>query len=110
MIPSSLITPGIDLHTTNEIINLSVTCFVIGFGIGPLVFAPLSEYIGRKWIYSISIGLYFLFTLPSALARNAATLIVARQVNTSLRQSLPVHTNKAHIGADCRISSLGTYV
>ncbi|KAG6853492.1 hypothetical protein C0991_004038 [Blastosporella zonata] len=46
----------------------------------PLLFAPLSEVVGRKPIYSVSIFLYFLFTLPSALSKNAATLVIGRQL------------------------------
>ncbi|KAG9219864.1 hypothetical protein CCMSSC00406_0009611 [Pleurotus cornucopiae] len=72
--------PVDDLHTTQEIINLSVTCFVIGFGVGPLFFAPLSEVVGRTPMYCVSFFLYFIFTLPGPLAKNAATLIVSRQI------------------------------
>ncbi|KAF7419550.1 hypothetical protein PC9H_002141 [Pleurotus ostreatus] len=72
--------PVEDLHTTQEIINLSVTCFVIGFGVGPLFFAPLSEVVGRTPMYCVSFFLYFIFTLPGPLAKNAATLIVSRQI------------------------------
>ncbi|KII93524.1 hypothetical protein PLICRDRAFT_395433 [Plicaturopsis crispa FD-325 SS-3] len=81
--------PKVDLNTTNEIINLSVTCFVIGFGIGPLLLAPLSEFVGRKPIYCLSIFLYFVFTLPDPLAKNAATLIVSRQI-AGLAASAPM--------------------
>ncbi|KAF5384078.1 hypothetical protein D9615_003429 [Tricholomella constricta] len=70
--------PAKEFHAPQEMINLTVTLFVIGFGFGPLLFAPLSEVVGRKPIYSISIFLYFIFTLPSALAPNRATLIVSR--------------------------------
>ncbi|KAL1759618.1 major facilitator superfamily domain-containing protein [Schizophyllum commune] len=87
---SSIITgdmegPTEDLHAEQEVVNLTVTCFVIGFGIGlvidlPLFFAPLSEVVGRKPIYIISIFFYFIFTLPSALAKNVATLVVSRQI------------------------------
>ncbi|KAJ7457263.1 MFS polyamine transporter [Mycena galericulata] len=91
---SSLITadlkgPVIDLNTTQEIVNLTVTCFVIGFGIGPLVFAPLSEVVGRRPIYVISMFFYFIFTLPSALAKNAATLVISRQL-AGLAASAPM--------------------
>ncbi|TRM69786.1 major facilitator superfamily domain-containing protein [Schizophyllum amplum] len=72
--------PTVDLHASQEVVNLTVTCFVIGFGIGPLLFAPLSEVVGRRPIYIISIFLYFIFTLPSALAKNVATLVVSRQI------------------------------
>ncbi|KAJ9107388.1 hypothetical protein QFC21_000838 [Naganishia friedmannii] len=68
------------LHVSGEVINLSITCFILGFGIGPLVFAPLSEIIGRKPVYMISMFFYFIFTLPSALAKNIGTMIVARLI------------------------------
>ncbi|TRM63626.1 major facilitator superfamily domain-containing protein [Schizophyllum amplum] len=72
--------PAADLHASQEVVNLSVACFVIGFGLGPLFFAPLSEVIGRRPVYIISIFFYFIFTLPSALAKNAATLVISRQI------------------------------
>jgi hypothetical protein len=31
---------AIGLNTSNELIYLSITLFVVGFGVGPLVFAP----------------------------------------------------------------------
>lgn len=36
---------------------------------------------GRKPIYMISIFFYFIFTLPSALAPNIATMLAARMVS-----------------------------
>ncbi|KAK7052542.1 MFS polyamine transporter [Favolaschia claudopus] len=91
---SSIITgdlqgPMKDLHTSQEIINLTVTCFVIGFGIGPLALAPLSEVLGRRTIYILSMLFYFIFTLPGALAPNAATLVITRQI-AGLAASAPI--------------------
>ena len=40
-------------------INLSITVFVVGFGIGPMLFAPLSEIVGRYPVYCITGFLYF---------------------------------------------------
>jgi hypothetical protein len=57
---------------------VTVTLFVLGFGIGPLAFSPLSEMYGRQPIFFASLGLYFAFTFPSAFAPNAATLVVGR--------------------------------
>lgn len=81
--------PARDLGTTQIIANLTVTCFVIGFGIGPLFLSPLSELYGRRPIYIVSVFLFFIFTLPSALAKNPATLIVARQI-AGIAASAPV--------------------
>lgn len=93
-IGSSIVTgdiagPTRDLHIKQEITNLTVTCFVMGFGLGPLFLAPLSEVFGRRPIYCISLFLYFIFTLPSALAKNAATLVVARMI-AGLAASAPM--------------------
>lgn len=89
------------LHVSREAIYLSITLFVVGFGVGPLVFAPrkcpfkacytgsdlpnfcivVSEMIGRKPVYVISMFFYFIFTLPSALAQNIGTMLVCRLVS-----------------------------
>ncbi|WWD09707.1 hypothetical protein V865_007835 [Kwoniella europaea PYCC6329] len=68
------------LHVSDEAIYLSITLFVVGFGVGPLFFAPLSELVGRKPIYCISIFFYFIFTLPSCLAKNIATMLAGRML------------------------------
>lgn len=52
---SSIFAPGLpqvetDFDVTATVASLSVTVFVIAFGIGPLFLAPLSETIGRKWM------------------------------------------------------------
>ncbi|EAU87133.1 spermine transporter [Coprinopsis cinerea okayama7 len=91
---SSIITgdmggPTREFGNTQVITNLTVTCFVIGFGVGPLFLAPLSEIFGRTPIYSLSMFLFFIFTLPSALAKNIATLVVSRQI-AGLAASAPV--------------------
>lgn len=62
---------------------------LIPFPLSPLFLAPLSEVFGRRPIYCISLFLYFIFTLPSALAKNAATLVVARMI-AGLAASAPM--------------------
>ncbi|KAK4683703.1 hypothetical protein P7C73_g6529, partial [Tremellales sp. Uapishka_1] len=70
--------PAKSLHVGNEVIFLTISLFVVGFGVGPLAFAPLSEVVGRKMVYCISIFLYFIFTLPSALAPNIGVMLAFR--------------------------------
>ncbi|OWZ28764.1 spermine transporter [Cryptococcus neoformans c45] len=76
------------LHVSDEAIYLSITLFVAGFGIGPLIFAPLSEVVGRRPIYAVSMIFYFLFTLPSCLAKNIATMLAGRMI-AGLASSAP---------------------
>lgn len=52
---SSVITADIegvveDFGVSEEVALVSITLFVVGFGIGPMAFAPLSEILGRKLI------------------------------------------------------------
>lgn len=42
----------------------------------------VSEMVGRKPIYMISIFFYFIFIVPSALAPNIATLLASRMVRS----------------------------
>lgn len=77
------------LHVGQVPANLSITLFVAGFGFGPMFFAPLSELYGRWIIYVISGFLYFIFTLPCALAPNLATLLAARMI-AGLAASVPM--------------------
>lgn len=63
------------------IILASVTVFVLGFGFGPLLFAPLSEELGRSIIYFITLGMAVIFIIPCALAKNIGTLIVCRLID-----------------------------
>ena len=83
---SSVITADIegaqaDLDTTMEIALLSITLFVIGFGLGPMVFAPLSELLGRGIIYATALAVAVIFVLPCAMAKNIETLLVCRLID-----------------------------
>lgn len=80
---SSVITPAIDgvvdeFGCTRTIALLSVTMFVLGFGIGPMVFAPMSEVVGRQWIYATTLLVAIIFIVPCAVAQNIETLVVCR--------------------------------
>ncbi|CAG8960000.1 hypothetical protein HYFRA_00013188 [Hymenoscyphus fraxineus] len=81
---SSLIAPGVELvmkefHTTSETFStFVVSIFVLGFAVGPLLFAPLSEIYGRVILYNVSNVLFLGFTVMCALSQNQAMLLTAR--------------------------------
>ncbi|KAF9479216.1 MFS polyamine transporter [Pholiota conissans] len=89
IVTGDMVGPTKEFGAQQEVINLTVTCFVMGFGIGPLFMAPLSEIFGRRPVYILSMFFYFIFTLPSALAHNAATLVVGRMI-AGLSASAPM--------------------
>ncbi|OBZ84984.1 hypothetical protein A0J61_06962 [Choanephora cucurbitarum] len=63
---------------TQEVAILQVSLMVFGFMIGPLLWSPLSEIYGRKPIYVVALGLYTIFNIPCAVARNIETVLVCR--------------------------------
>jgi DHA1 family multidrug resistance protein-like MFS transporter len=67
-----------DLHVSTEAAGLVITLFLLGYCAGPLVFAPLSEFYGRRWIFYITFTLYIAFNFLCAFTPNFAGLLVGR--------------------------------
>lgn len=61
-----------------EAAGLTITLFLLGYCAGPLVFAPLSEFYGRRWIFYITFLLYLAFNFLCAFAPNFGSLLVGR--------------------------------
>lgn len=61
-----------------EIAILGVSLFVLGFAIGPLIWAPLSEIFGRRHIFTISFMFLTAFNAGAAGSQNIETLIILR--------------------------------
>ncbi|KAH0598607.1 hypothetical protein MHUMG1_03910 [Metarhizium humberi] len=83
---SSVVTaniPGVaeEFGTSEEVALLSISLFVVGFGVGPMVFAPLSEIYGRRIIYGSTLLIAVVFVIPCAVAKNMATLLVCRAID-----------------------------
>lgn len=73
--------PGEYFGVSEEVVILTVTLLVIGFGVGPLVFAPASEEFGRQLVYAITMFFAVIFIIPCALAQNIGTLLVCRFID-----------------------------
>ncbi|KAH6682533.1 major facilitator superfamily domain-containing protein [Halenospora varia] len=83
---SSVITADIigveeEFHRSEEVVLISISIFVVGFGLGPMVFAPLSEVLGRRIIYATTLLVAVIFIIPCALAPNIQTLLVCRAID-----------------------------
>jgi hypothetical protein len=83
---SSVITADIigvmnTFHRSEEVALISVSVFVVGFGVGPMVFAPLSEIFGRRIIYGSTLLVAVLLIIPCAVADNITTLMVFRALD-----------------------------
>ncbi|OBA20862.1 MFS general substrate transporter [Metschnikowia bicuspidata var. bicuspidata NRRL YB-4993] len=74
--------PAAYFGVSEEVMILSaVTVFVLGFGVGPLVFAPASEEVGRKPVYVVTLGLAVIFIIPCAVAQNIGTTLICRLID-----------------------------
>ncbi|TPX14316.1 uncharacterized protein E0L32_005512 [Thyridium curvatum] len=65
-------------HISSEVSILGVSLFVLGFAIGPLIWAPFSEFFGRQRLFFITFGLLTAFNAGAAGAQNIATLMILR--------------------------------
>ncbi|KAM0437473.1 hypothetical protein ACHAPT_001835 [Fusarium lateritium] len=57
---------------------LTTTLFLLGFCAGPFIFAPLSEFYGRRWIFYIAFAIYIAVTFLCAFPPNFGGLLVGR--------------------------------
>ncbi|KAF7589403.1 hypothetical protein BBP40_004306 [Aspergillus hancockii] len=73
---TDLVAAHFNVSRTESILPL--TLYTLGLALGPLVIAPLSEYLGRKWIYVITSSFLLAFTGGAAAAQNFSTLLVCR--------------------------------
>ncbi|KJA29613.1 hypothetical protein HYPSUDRAFT_31558 [Hypholoma sublateritium FD-334 SS-4] len=67
-----------DFHMSEIVAILTLSLFVTGYCVGPILWAPLSERYGRRPIFIISFFLYVCTQVGSALARNTASVLVFR--------------------------------
>ena len=63
------------LDATTSSIQLTITAFLLGFGLGPLVLGPLSDSVGRKPVMLGCIALFVVTSLLCALATSVEELI-----------------------------------
>lgn len=59
-------------------ITAGVSLYVLGFALGPLVWAPLSEIYGRQIVFFFSYGAYVAFSAACTADDGIATLLVLR--------------------------------
>lgn len=63
---------------TDEENTLGVSLFVLGFALGPVLWAPLSEFAGRRLLFIVTFGAFVVFNAAATGARNIETLLVVR--------------------------------
>ncbi|KAF9036770.1 major facilitator superfamily domain-containing protein [Panaeolus papilionaceus] len=67
-----------DLGISYNVAILGISLYVLGFALGPLVFASMGEMLGRRIVFLVTLSLYTAFQLQGALAHNLPTLLSCR--------------------------------
>ncbi|KAF9476561.1 MFS general substrate transporter [Pholiota conissans] len=67
-----------ELHVGHTVAILSISLYILGLGLGPLIFGPLSEIYGRNLIYRVSYSLFFALNWPVAFAPDIAVHLIFR--------------------------------
>lgn len=57
---------------------LSGTLYMLGLAFGPMIMAPLSEFVGRWWLYLVTSTSIVTFACGAAASKSFATLLVCR--------------------------------
>ncbi|KAF1920046.1 major facilitator superfamily domain-containing protein [Ampelomyces quisqualis] len=55
-----------------------VSVYILGFAIGPLIIAPMSELYGRIWVYNVSNLFFVVFNVACAVSNSMGMLIAFR--------------------------------
>lgn len=67
-----------ELHTSTTGVQFSLTAFLVGAGLGQLVFGPWSDRAGRYRPLLVGLGVYLVASVVAALAPTIGVLVVAR--------------------------------
>ncbi|RFU33218.1 hypothetical protein B7463_g3123, partial [Scytalidium lignicola] len=67
-----------EFDVSAEVTTLGTTVYVLGFAAGPLLWAPASELIGRRWPLTIGMLGGGIFCISSAVAKDIQALIICR--------------------------------
>ncbi|KAK9467027.1 major facilitator superfamily domain-containing protein [Lipomyces arxii] len=67
-----------EFHSTRTKVLTGVTVYLIGIGLGPMLYSPLSEFYGRRYIYIFSFTGFLVFMFPIAFGKNLPSIVINR--------------------------------
>lgn len=102
---SSMFAPGVpdmmqEFHSTNvDLASFVVSIYVLGYALGPLVIAPMSELYGRVIVYNVCTLFFLVFTVCCGVSKDMAMITIFRFL-AGLAGSCPITIGSGTI-ADC---------
>ncbi|KAE8137123.1 major facilitator superfamily domain-containing protein [Aspergillus pseudotamarii] len=83
---------------SDEAATLGLSLYVLGFAIGLLLWAPMSEAFGRRIVFLATFSLFTIFNIAAAISANFASLVIFRAL-AGMFGSAPL-TNSGGVVAD----------
>ena len=74
----SLPSIAIYLSTSDHLVQYTITVFLLGFALGPLIFGPISDALGRRKLINISLLSFSIFSFLCAISENIIILLIFR--------------------------------
>ena len=71
-----------EYHTSVQLINITITAYIVVQGIVPAFFGELSDKVGRRPVYLISFTVYVAASVGLAVQRNYTALLVLRMLQS----------------------------
>ncbi|KAJ5683568.1 hypothetical protein N7462_006733 [Penicillium macrosclerotiorum] len=99
-----------DLEVSQEVATLGVSLFVLGFAVGPLLWAPLSEIFGRQIVFLVTFLALSVFCAGAAGSKNIWTLIILRFLAGSFGSSPFTNAGGLFAGAPFLGPTLGPVI
>ncbi|KIX08540.1 uncharacterized protein Z518_03196 [Rhinocladiella mackenziei CBS 650.93] len=75
---STINTTSMEFGVSDTIMILGVSLYVLGFALGPIIWGPCSELLGRRYPLFIGYAVFALMQIPIALSKSLAGVLICR--------------------------------
>lgn len=72
-----------DLHVSVQLVNITITAYLIVQGVVPAFFGDLADQIGRRPVYLLVLSVYFVSCIGLAIQRSYPALLVLRMLQSA---------------------------
>lgn len=94
-------------HTSAQSINLTLTIYIIFQALSPAIFGPLSDSLGRRPVYLLTLSLYVIGNLGLAVNKHSYSALVALRALQSLGASAAFAVSYGVVADVCAPSERG---
>ena len=95
-------------HTSAQAINLTLTVYVIFQALSPAIFGPLSDSVGRRLVYILTLSLYTVGNLGLAINKQSYGVLIALRAVQSLGASAAFAVSYGVVADTCVPSERGS--